>query len=145
VYRLMLSRASECGIEMRVDLDKTLGDDLMDPEAIHCCLLNLVTNALDACLCLPSGDRPGEVVLSSRRTGNWGVEYQVRDNGCGLDAETQAKVFRAFFSTKGSRGTGLGLMITKKIVREHSGEIELHSKPGEGTVFTVRLPDLPVC
>jgi signal transduction histidine kinase len=143
VYQLMLSRAEQCGVSLRTEMDENVGDILMDPEAIHCCLLNLVSNAVDACLCRGSCGEPGEVVLSSRRVNSWGVEYQVADNGCGLDEETRQKIFKAFFSTKGTKGTGLGLMITKKIVSEHGGEIEISSSKGEGTTFTVRLPDLP--
>ncbi|MCU0571561.1 MAG: response regulator [Syntrophobacteraceae bacterium] len=144
VHQLMLSRAEECGVRLRTEMDESLGEILMDPEAIHCCLLNLVSNAMDACVCGGSCGQPSEVVLRSCRVNSWGVEYQVADNGCGLDEETEAKVFKAFFSTKGTKGTGLGLMITKKIVNEHGGEIELDSRKGRGTVFTVRLPDLPV-
>ncbi len=144
IYELMRNRAEESGVCLRLELDGELGDVLMDPEAIHCCLLNLVSNALDACVCGGGCGQPPEVVLRSRRVDSWGVEYQVADNGCGLDEETRSKVFKAFFSTKGTKGTGLGLMITKKIVNEHGGEIEFDSKKGEGTVFTVRLPDLPV-
>ncbi len=144
VYHLMLSRAEDCGVSLRAEMDENLGDVLMDPDAIHCCLLNLVSNAVDACLCGGSCGQPGEVVLSSRRVDSWGVEYQVADNGCGLDEEAREKVFRAFFSTKGTKGTGLGLMITKKIVSEHRGEIEMNSRKGGGTIFTVRLPDLPL-
>jgi signal transduction histidine kinase len=69
------------------------------------------------------------------------VEYQVIDNGCGMDPETQKKIFQRFFSTKGSRGTGLGLMITKKIVDEHGGVIKCQSKTGKGTKFILRLPE----
>ncbi|NTW36734.1 MAG: hybrid sensor histidine kinase/response regulator, partial [Syntrophobacteraceae bacterium] len=143
VYQLMLSRAEDCGVSLRAETDENLGDILMDPEAIHCCLLNLVSNAVDACLCRGSCSEPAEVVLRSRRVDSWGVEYQVADNGCGLDEETREKIFRAFFSTKGTKGTGLGLMITKKIVNEHGGKIEIDSRKGEGTTFTVQLPDLP--
>jgi signal transduction histidine kinase len=57
-----------------------------------------------------------------------------------MDEETKSKVFHIFFSTKGSRGTGLGLMIAKKIVDEHEGGIDLSSEKGSGTVFMVRLP-----
>jgi signal transduction histidine kinase len=57
-----------------------------------------------------------------------------------MDEETKSKVFHIFFSTKGSRGTGLGLMIAKKIVDEHKGVIDLSSEKGSGTVFMVRLP-----
>jgi signal transduction histidine kinase len=57
-----------------------------------------------------------------------------------MDQETQEKVFRLFFSTKGSKGTGLGLMIAKKIIAEHKGLIEVFSEPGKGTKFVARLP-----
>ena len=63
------------------------------------------------------------------------------DNGCGMDEETRAKIFQRFFSTKGSRGTGLGLMMTKKIIDEHGGAIEFESERGKGTEFVIRLPD----
>jgi signal transduction histidine kinase len=69
------------------------------------------------------------------------VEYQVEDNGCGMDEETQAKIFQRFFSTKGVRGTGLGLMITKKIIDEHKGEVELESEKDKGTKVIIRLPE----
>jgi signal transduction histidine kinase len=71
------------------------------------------------------------------------VEYQVIDNGCGMDEETKAKVFQRFFSSKGSQGTGLGLMITKKIVDEHGGRIELQSDKKKGTTFIIQLPQKP--
>ncbi|MCU0587713.1 MAG: response regulator [Syntrophobacteraceae bacterium] len=144
VYQLMRIRAEECGARLRMEVDESMGEILMDPEAIHCCLLNLVGNALDACQCGGSCGQPAEIVLRSRQAPHWGVEYQVEDNGCGLDENTREKVFKAFFSTKGTKGTGLGLMITQKIIKEHGGEIELDSRQGKGTVFTVRLPDLPI-
>jgi signal transduction histidine kinase len=75
------------------------------------------------------------------RSKGWAVEYQVRDNGCGMEEETRKKIFQIFFSTKGSRGTGLGLMIAKKIVDEHGGVIDVSSQKGNGTVFTVKLPE----
>jgi signal transduction histidine kinase len=64
----------------------------------------------------------------------------VEDNGCGMDEETQSKLFQRFFSTKGTKGTGLGLMVTRKIVNEHGGTIEVDSVPGRGTRFNIRLP-----
>jgi len=64
----------------------------------------------------------------------------VIDNGCGMDEETRSKVFQRFFSTKGSQGTGLGLMIAKKIVDEHGGVIDLVSEKDKGTAVAVTLP-----
>jgi signal transduction histidine kinase len=57
-----------------------------------------------------------------------------------MDEETRAKIFQRFFSTKGTKGTGLGLMITKKIIDDHGGVIEMESENGQGTRFVVKLP-----
>jgi signal transduction histidine kinase len=64
----------------------------------------------------------------------------VADNGCGMDYEVKRKVFTTFFTTKGLGGSGIGLLMTKKIVHEHGGTINLKSKPGKGTTFSIRLP-----
>lgn len=141
VYHLMLSRAAENCVDLRLDVAADLGHVFLDPEAIYCGLLNLVTNAIDACATVSVGRRSGEVVLRSRKVAGWAVEYQVQDNGCGMDEETRQKVFRNFFSTKGSKGTGLGLMIVQKIIREHGGTVELQSELQQGTTFTIRLPE----
>ena len=103
-------------------------------------MLNLVSNALDACLDLECVNQSLEVAIRSLKVDGWAVEYQVADNGCGMDDETRTKVFNNFFSTKGSRGTGLGLMITRKLITEHGGVIELASEKGKGTTFSIRLP-----
>jgi signal transduction histidine kinase len=57
-----------------------------------------------------------------------------------MDQQVKQKVFTTFFTTKGGKGTGLGLLTTRKIVQEHGGKIELESTPGEGTIFRIRLP-----
>ncbi|MEM5788775.1 MAG: ATP-binding protein, partial [Syntrophobacteraceae bacterium] len=81
-----------------------------------------------------------DVVIRTASASEGWIEFRVTDSGCGLDDEAKDKVFRAFFSTKGTKGTGLGLMITRKIVREHGGEIEVDSERGKGAIFTLRLP-----
>jgi len=68
------------------------------------------------------------------------IIYEVVDDGCGMDYEVKNKVFTSFFTTKGLGGTGLGLLMTKKIVQEHGGRIELETEPGEGTTFRIILP-----
>jgi len=64
----------------------------------------------------------------------------VTDNGCGMDEETREKILKGFYSTKGSKGTGLGLMIAQKIVVEHGGTMRVESRKTEGTTFVIRLP-----
>ena len=66
--------------------------------------------------------------------------FEVADNGGGMDQEVKAKIFTTFFTTKGGKGTGLGLLTTRKIVQEHGGRIEMESAPDRGSVFRIRLP-----
>ena len=141
VYDLMLSRAAQTGVTLKVDLTPELPKVWCDREGIHRVLLNLVTNGIDACTDISCASRTCEVLLRTLKPQGWSVEYQVTDNGCGMDEETRKKIFQIFFSTKGSRGTGLGLMIARKIVDEHGGLIDLSSEKGIGTVFRVRLPE----
>ncbi|KPK14340.1 MAG: response regulator receiver protein [Nitrospira bacterium SG8_3] len=140
VVGLMQSRAAEHGIDLKTDLAPDLDVFLFDPDAIHHCLLNLVANALDA---TQSDDHPKaqkEVLVKTSRAEGWGVEYQVADDGCGMGKEVREKIFSSFFSTKGATGTGIGLMMTKKIIEDHGGVIEFESEEGAGTKFIIRLP-----
>jgi signal transduction histidine kinase len=68
------------------------------------------------------------------------IRFQVADNGIGMDNKTKEKLFASPFSTKGERGTGLGLLVTEKIVKESGGVINVTSELGKGTSFTIRLP-----
>ncbi len=140
IFDLMLPQAQEYGVRFVLDLDKDLPHVWLDPESIHRALLNLVTNALYACTDIRCTHKKTEIALVTRRPEGWAVEYQVRDTGCGMDEETIQKVFRNFFTTKGYDGTGLGLMVTKKIIDAHSGAIEVESEKEEGTTFYVRIP-----
>jgi signal transduction histidine kinase len=140
VFELMLPRAKDCGIDLQMDLCPDIKEAYLDPEGIHNCLLNLVNNAVDACAGRDCAG--GKVVIRSIKETPWAVAYQVQDNGSGMDKRTREKVFRRFFSTKGRKGTGLGLMITRKIVHEHQGRIEFESAKGKGTTFTLRFPRL---
>jgi signal transduction histidine kinase len=70
----------------------------------------------------------------------WGVEYRVVDNGRGMDPAVKQKIFQRFFSTKGSAGTGIGLMATKKIIDAHQGLISVKSDKNTGSEFIIRIP-----
>ncbi len=107
----------------------------LDAYAVLHSLVNLVTNALDAL----ARNRPGRVVIAVSCEGDE-VIISVSDNGVGITPEVQARLFKGLFSTKGSKGTGLGLLSVQKVVREHGGRLELSSEPGKGTVFRMVLP-----
>ncbi len=105
--------------------------------SIHRCVLNLASNALDA---LPE-DGKGKIIIRSRPDEKPGfIAIDVEDNGVGIPEDVLPTLFQAFKSSKGGKGTGLGLAVSKKITVKHQGEITVKSKVDVGTTFTVHLP-----
>lgn len=128
--------ADDGKIVLLSDLDNSTPAIPLDYDGIHQVVLNLVTNALDA---VPRGT--GRIIVRTRYHADAKeVVVNVMDNGPGVPAEVRGRIFNPFFSTKGQRGTGLGLAVAKKIVEEMGGRIELHSPPDGGAEFTVRCP-----
>ena len=114
----------------------------MDPDAFHECLLNLVFNALESFAEAP--DRQDkQVTLAVTRMDTNTILYSVTDNGCGISQPVRDTILNDFITTKGSHGTGFGLMITRKIVTEHAGRIRFDTTPGKGSVFYIELPVSP--
>lgn len=125
-------KATEAGIDIVDYLASNLPTVLLDREAFHGALLNLALNAEQA---MPNG---GQLVVRTYGTPD-GVALDLIDTGCGMDAETQTRVFDAFFTmTRG--GSGLGLPTTRKIIEGHGGRVSLQSEPGRGTQITIKLP-----
>jgi PAS domain S-box-containing protein len=140
VYVLVKDKASENHVKITVASDDTIGEVIMDPGIIHEVLLNLASNAVDACLFDEDVSKNWIVKLKTEKEPGNVVKFVVSDNGVGMSEEVLQKLFTSFFSTKGHRGTGLGLMVTRKLIEEHKGKIEVTSGLNEGTTFTVRLP-----
>jgi len=115
---------------------------LLDKEAMHACLSNLVSNAIDACTWDPNLEKTHQIFVTARPVPTGGVIMEVQDNGPGISNENQPKILTAFFTTKGIRGTGLGLLLTKKTVQEHGGKIDFVSTPGKGSTFRIKLPPM---
>jgi signal transduction histidine kinase len=137
VHSLYDAAAKRDGVTLLFEADQDIDTLNIDPSGIHTCLANLVSNAIDAC---KASKKEGCVVRLRVKQGDSSVVFEVEDSGCGMDAETRAKVFTSFFTTKGTGGTGLGLLVTKKIVQEHGGRIAVESEPGEGSCFRMELP-----
>jgi len=138
VVDLYKAQARELGIELVNECIGDIDSAPMDYESMHECLTNLVGNAIDACQM--SDNEGGCHVWVRTSEENEVIVYEVVDDGCGMDYEVKKKVFTTFFTTKGLGGTGIGLLMTKKIVQEHGGKIDVESEPMQGSTFRIRLP-----
>jgi signal transduction histidine kinase len=128
-------RARDARVEIVRYLDPELPMVRIDRETFRSAVLNLLLNAVQAM------DPGGQLVVRTRPAG-LGVLLELIDTGPGMDAETLAKVFRAFYTTK-QGGSGLGLPTARKIVEAHGGTIDIESTPGRGTKVTIWLPAPP--
>jgi signal transduction histidine kinase len=134
---MMKPACNEKGITIGRDFDPELGRVLIDKNGIHRCIMNFISNAMDAASNKPEGRITLRTKLD-RKAGE--VEVQIEDNGSGIPEDKLDKIFDVFFSTKKSKGTGLGLATTKKIIHEHGGTVNVQSTVGEGTTFFLHLP-----
>jgi len=137
---LVAKRLRSAKVVVVRDLDPTLPSIRASGDQIKQVLLNLLLNAVEA---MPAG---GTLTVTTRYGAAdldmpfEAVRIEVRDTGVGMDAETQARIFEAFFSTKTQRGTGLGLWVSHGIVQGHGGTLKVRSRAGQGTTFTIALP-----
>jgi two-component system NtrC family sensor kinase len=137
VAELMQTRAAEASVELSVQTQPELPELMFDPELVHRAVLNVVTNAIDAC----EKSQPGKVSIAIEHVGDKGLlRIIVEDNGPGIAEVDIPRIFAVFESSKGSRGTGLGLPVSQKILREHGGDIHVTSQPGAGSRFILELP-----
>jgi PAS domain S-box-containing protein len=143
VCNLMDAKAKESGIKIVRDFDPNIGEVTIDPKGIHRCLLNLVWNAIDACEFDEDEGKEYMIRVTTKREGDEAFILQVSDNGSGMDETVRKQIFTSLSSTKGSKGTGLGLLVTQKTVHEHGGTIKVDSEPGKGSTFVIRLPSEP--
>ncbi len=132
-------RALKEGIELTVELDPRLETGWLDAEGVHRLVTNLVSNALDACLFDTEKERHWVGVKTFLEAGGQ-LHLEVADNGPGIPRRLCGSVFEEMFTTKGSGGTGLGLLVVYRVVCAHGGQITVLSEEGAGTVFTVILP-----
>jgi signal transduction histidine kinase len=141
VHELYSSRAEREDIAFRLELGEGLGSGRFDSAGLRSLLENLVTNAVDACRFDPADDKGQHLITLRCLPGSGGtVVLEVSDNGVGIPDDAGHKVFENFFSTKGTEGTGLGLLVVQKIAEEHGGSVSFSSRVGEGTTFRVVLP-----
>jgi two-component system NtrC family sensor kinase len=155
VVGLMQPRAKDLKVDLQWHPASTMPMLTFDPEALHRAILNVVTNAIDACRQVDSKEgvdskdgadsKNGEAknwvrISTNHEDGADHVQVIVEDNGQGIDPDELENIFAVFVSHKGGRGTGLGLPVSRKIMEEHGGQIHLTSTLGEGSKFILELP-----
>lgn len=137
VVELMTPRAKDFKVALETQFDPMLPEVAVDPDGMHRAVLNVVTNAIDAVEGIPDG----KVVVETRLSPNGRyVHVTVTDNGVGIPENRMNRIFQIFSSTKGERGSGLGLAVSQKIAQEHGGNIHVASELGKGSRFTIELP-----
>lgn len=137
VLDVVRGRAAEKGVALEFQGGKGLETVPCDSEGIHRAVLNIVSNAVDAVDGRTNARISVQTILEAG--GEW-ARVIVKDNGPGIPEDRVEEIFKPFVSTKGSRGTGLGLPVSRKIVREHGGDIVVTSVPEKGCQFVLRLP-----
>jgi len=137
VIELMQTRAEEADVALAWEPAAEFPELLFDSEMMHRAVLNVVTNAIDAC----AKKEAGRVLVATEYAADKSLaRVSVADNGEGIPEKDINKIFSVFESRKGNRGTGLGLPVSKKILREHGGDIFVASQFGKGSCFTLEFP-----
>jgi len=135
VVEMLGSRAVETGVSLQIDTPLDMDDVLIDAVGIHRALWNVITNGLDACMQVDDG-----IVRVSLGQCEANQFIRVVDRGVGIEPSQIDKIFAPFVSDKGGRGTGLGLAVSRKILREHGGDLTVSSVIGEGSTFELSVP-----
>jgi signal transduction histidine kinase len=138
VFEQVREKGRALGVEVATEVDPQAGAFEADEKAMRALLVNLAENSIDACRL--DKKKPTHRVTLRVAGSDSHVQFDVEDNGIGMDQETRDKAFSLFFSSKGSEGTGLGLFIANKIASAHGGTIRIESKVDEGTRFIVVIP-----
>jgi signal transduction histidine kinase len=140
IAKVLAPKMSDHDIEFEKKFDTKIGEFEVDAGHIHSALINILDNAVDACTIDPK-KKAHKISFYVGQDRNY-IDFEVIDNGIGMDADIQAKIFTPFFSAKGEKGTGLGLFIANKIIEQHGGNIEVKSTLGKGTRFRIRIPKI---
>jgi PAS domain S-box-containing protein len=128
------------GIAYVCDFDTSLGEIEIDAGVVRMALINILENALDACVD-DEAQKSHKIVFGVRQDDKQ-IIFEISDNGIGMDRQTRENLFTLFFSTKGDKGTGLGLFIAEKVIDQHGGKITVDSTVGKGSRFKITIPKI---
>lgn len=138
VFQIIEPRMKNLPIAYACDIEPSLGSIEVDRTALRTALINILENAVEACV-EDSGKPSHRIGFSARANGSH-LLFEVSDDGIGMDQQTQEKLFSLFFSSKGQKGTGLGLFIAQRVIRQHQGTVSVLSSLGKGTTVSILIP-----
>ncbi|BBO71536.1 hypothetical protein DSCA_54660 [Desulfosarcina alkanivorans] len=138
LVRAIRPRVDGTGIRLACRFDRSAGTMDVDAGYLHAALVNILENAVDACL--KDHRSPTHRIEFSMVDQGDEIVFTIADDGMGMDSDTRDRIFSLFYSTKGRNGTGLGLFIANQIVGQHGGAITVDSNPGQGAAFRVSIP-----
>ena len=132
------SKIKAAGVKLDCDFADDSGEVHMDAGVVRLALINILENALDACV--ENTAKKSHRIIFSVAPEDEDMVFEIKDNGIGMNRETRESLFTLFFSSKGNKGTGLGLFIANKIIAQHGGRIKVNSKPNRGSTFRITIP-----
>jgi two-component system sensor histidine kinase AtoS len=142
IFRTIEQTAKDKGVTYRLEIADNAPSIVCDAKMIHSAVMDIVSNALDACLWKVYGEdeQPEVIIRAFPDDSGQNLVIEIRDNGCGMTEDVKANIFTPFFSTKSKAGTGLGLSLTSRMIGAHGGEIDVESEPNRGALFRITLP-----
>ena len=138
VAKELAPKMKDLKIQFKKRFNSVAGDFEADGAYLHSALINIIENAIDACVANESLKDP-EIRFGIREH-HANIIFEISDNGIGMGADTITKIFTPFFSSKGNKGTGLGLFISNSVIEQHGGRIHVKSALGSGTLFQISIP-----
>jgi signal transduction histidine kinase len=138
VIQIIEPKLNNRTIQWKCRTEPSLGSFVVDRAAMRTALVNILENAVEACL--ENVERPSHTIDFHVQKVENHIRFEIRDTGIGMNTEIQDKIFTLFFSSKGQRGTGLGLFIAQKVIDQHQGTIRFESRKGSGTTFWIDIP-----
>jgi len=142
IFGVIKQTANDKGVAMDLKLCPDLPLVRCDSELIHSAVMDIVSNAVDACVWKEynGGEQPAIVMSACHDNDNHNMIIEINDNGIGMSEDVKKRIFDPFFSTKSKAGTGLGLSLTARVINVHGGKIEVESEPEKGARFRILLP-----
>lgn len=138
VAKVVEPKITDHGIEFQKGFDPKLGQLKIDAGYVNSALINIIENAIDSCS--KDKKKASHKIKFEVKQDNDFIIFDVIDDGIGMSDETKEKLFTPFFSSKGDKGTGLGLFVANKIIEQHKGEITVTSQQGLGALFRIKIP-----